>query len=614
MALLNYQAFGSAPGVGHRADRALPVARHRWAHRTCDYRAVDVNRNEGTIHAHWFTLWTPSRIPPGNSAFAGREPGCGNVSAMPLSDFRTSRRSLLKAGAAGAFLVPAGPLLAACGTPTGGGTPSSTGVVRARPTLTHGVASGDPRTDGALVWARSDAPARMIVETAPSESFRDPRRFVGPRLDPTSDGAGRFRVTGLEAGRTVHYRVTLEGENGATSEPVTGTFRTAPSAAGTVSFAWSGDVVGQGWGINRDGGMSIMGAVADARPDFFLHSGDAIYADGPVPATQQQNDGGVYRSVTAPAKDHVAQTLDDFRGNYAYNLTDEHYRRFAATVPQIVQWDDHEVINNWFPGESLAGQNRKGYTETDVNTLAEHAYRAWREWQPVQPTEAADGRLYRRISYGPLLDVFVLDMRSYKDPNPNAWATSDDAGILGEKQTRWLIDGLTSSTAVWKVVANDLPLSIVVPDASTDPRGGGPKSMEAVAQGDNGAPLGREIAFSRILSRTKDVHNVVYLTADVHYTAAISYHPDRAAFQDFSPFWEFVSGPLNAGAFPRSPLDGTFGARYEFVHAPEKANASPAEGFQHFGHVSIDGGTRALTVRLCDAAGAPLYTKELAPA
>ncbi|GAB3136142.1 alkaline phosphatase D family protein [Tsukamurella serpentis] len=533
---------------------------------------------------------------------------------MPLSDSRISRRSILQAGSAGALLIPAGSLLAACGSSSDGAAASSSpGVVRNRPTLTHGIASGDPRTDGALIWARSDAPAKMIVETASSESFTDPRRFEGPRLDPSSDGAGRLRVTGLEPGQTVHYRVSLEGENGAKSEALSGTFRTAPSAAGNINFTWSGDVVGQGWGINKDGGMAIMGTIADLRPDFFLHSGDAIYADNPVPETQKQNDGAMYRNVTAPAKDQVAQTLEQFRGNYAYNLTDQHYRRFAANVPQLIQWDDHEIVNNWFPGESLAGQNRKGYTETDVNKLADFGYRAWREWQPVQPTEAADGRLYRKISYGPLLDVFVLDMRSYKDPNPNAWATANDGGILGEKQTQWLIDGLKSSTAVWKVVANDLPLSIVVPDSSTNPPNG-PKSMEAIAQGDAGAPLGREIAFSRILSQTKGVPNIVYLTADVHYTAAISYHPDRAGFQDFSPFWEFVSGPLNAGAFPQSPLDGTFGAQYEFVRAPDKPNVSPAEGFQHFGQVTIDAGTRALTVNLRDAKGAVLYTKELTPA
>nr|WP_272939929.1 alkaline phosphatase D family protein [Mycolicibacterium smegmatis] len=63
----------------------------------------------------------------------------------------------------------------------------------------------------------------------------------------------------------------------------------------------------------------------------------------------------------------MAQTLADYRGNYAYNLTDQHYRRFNATVPQLIQWDDHEVINNWFPHESLVGQGRAGYTETDVD-------------------------------------------------------------------------------------------------------------------------------------------------------------------------------------------------------------------------------------------------------
>ncbi|MGV9802936.1 alkaline phosphatase D family protein [Mycobacterium sp. NPDC003449] len=531
--------------------------------------------------------------------------------AQPQPHSLFPRRSLLRASLAGALLVPAAAALQACGTSGNGG--QGPGLVANRPRLTHGVASGDPRTDGALVWARSDSPARMIVETAATESFDNPARVEGPRLSPNSDGAGRIRITGLEPGQTVHYRVTLEGEDGATSEPVAGVFKTVAAQPRDIRFVWSGDVVGQGWGINRDGGMSIFGAMADRNPDFFVHSGDAIYADGPVPETQKQLDGGVYANITAPAKDHVAQTLDDFRGNYAYNLTDEHYRRFSATVPQVIQWDDHEVVNNWFPGESLAGQNRKGYTETDADKLAGFAYQAWREWQPVDPAEAVDGRLYRKMSYGPLLDVFVLDMRSYKNPNPRAWEPHDDDGILGREQTQWLIDGLKESTAVWKVVANDLPISIVVPDAASSPDDG-PKSMEAVAQGENGRPLGREIAFSRILSDTKQVPNVVYLTADVHYTAAISYHPDQAGFTDFAPFWEFVSGPLNAGAFPESPLDGTFGAKYEFVHAPRDQNVSPAEGFQHFGEVTIDADTRTLTVNLCDATGKSLYTKELPPA
>ena len=537
------------------------------------------------------------------------------LAAMAQPDQRPMipRRTLLRASLTGALLVPAAAALQACGTSGSGASPTSTGLMVNRPRLTHGVATGDPRADGALVWARSDSAARMIVETSATETFSNAVRIEGPQMTPASDGTGRVRLTGLEPGQTVHYRVTLEGEDGGTSEPAVGIFKTVPAQPQDIKFVWSGDVVGQGWGINKQGGMAIFGTMADRQPDFFIHSGDAIYADGPVPATQKQNDGAVYASVTSPAKDHVAQTLDDFRGNYAYNLTDEHYRRFNATVPQLVQWDDHEVVNNWFAGESLAGHNRKGDTETDGDRLTDYGDQAWREWQPIEPSEAVDGRLHRKISYGPLLDVFVLDMRSYKNPNPQAWAQSDDEGVLGREQTQWLIDGLQKSTAVWKVVANDLPISIVVPDAATDPADG-PKSMEAVAQGENGRPLGREIAFSRILSATREVRNIVYLTADVHYTAAISYHPAQAGFTDFAPFWEFVSGPLNAGAFPESPLDGTFGARYEFVHAPKDKDTSPAQGFQHFGEVAIDSDSRTLTVNLCDASGSSLYSKELSPA
>ncbi len=522
-----------------------------------------------------------------------------------------SRRSALRR----ALLVPLGAALsggALVATSPGPGAigRATTGLLRRRPNLTHGIAAGDAHADGALVWARSDVPATMIVETAATERFPNPVTVRGPLLTPDTDGTGRVRITGLEPGRQVHYRVTLEGDDGARGEPLTGVFTTAPVAPADVKFLWSGDVVGQGWGINADtGGMTVWSVMADRNPDFFIHSGDAIYADNPVAATQKQNDGRTYRNVTAPGKAQAAQTLDQFRGNYQYNLTDHNYRRFNSEVAQYIQWDDHETLNNWYPGENLAGQNRAGYSQTDVDTLAGFAFKAFSEWQPIDVRESADGRVYRTVSYGPLLDVFMLDMRSYKNPNPDNWSPFDNGGILGAQQSQWLIDSLRSSTATWKVIANDLPLGIVVRDAMTDPPVGG-KSMEAVAQGDPGAPLGREIEFARILNATKDVRNMVFLTTDVHYSAAISYHPDRAAYQEFSPFWEFVSGPLNAGAFPQSPLDPTFGAQYEFVHAPTEPNVSPAEGFQHFGEIRIDKDSKAMTVNLCESTGKTLWSRD----
>lgn len=516
---------------------------------------------------------------------------------MSGSAFPVSRRTVLRAAALGLVTAPA---LAACARDDG------PALVRERPTLTHGIATGDPRSDGALIWARSDRPATMIVETAATESFADARRFTGPLLTPGSDGTGRFRIEGLPSGQLVHYRVRLEGENGAASETLTGVFRTAPTTASDITLLWSGDVAGQGFGINPDlGGMKVFATMAERDPHLFLHSGDCVYADNALAESVTLPDGRVWRNITAEAKNAPAETLDQFRGNYAYNLTDDNYRRFNAAVAQVVQWDDHETTNNWSPGGTVAAS--KNYTERNMDILAARSWQAFHEWMPLAPAEAVDGRLYRKISYGPLLDVFVLDMRAYKDLNgPN---TSPAGQIFGPAQTRWLIEGLRDSTATWKIVAADLPLGLAVPDGET--------AWEGPANGTPGAPSGRETEVAQVLSAIKanKVTDVVWLTADVHYTAAHHYSPARAAFTDFDEFWEFVSGPLNAGAFGPNELDPTFGPEAVFVHAPPTPNTSPLDpGYQHFGEVRIDGRSRALTVNLCDSTGKVLFSKELTPA
>ncbi|MBL0781718.1 alkaline phosphatase D family protein, partial [Streptomyces albidoflavus] len=105
----------------------------------------------------------------------------------------------------------------------------------------------------------------------------------------------------------------------------------------------------------------------------------------------------------------------------------------------------------------------------------------------------------------------------------------------------------------------------------------------------------------------------LWLTADVHYTSAQHYRPERAAFGDFAPFWEFVTGPLAAGGFPAVGLDGTFGPEQVFVQAPDRANVSPAESPQYFGAVDIDAGSGELTVRLRAEGGRTLFRKTLQP-
>ena len=140
---------------------------------------------------------------------------------------------------------------------------------------------------------------------------------------------------------------------------------------------------------------------------------------------------------------------------------------------------------------------------------------------------------------------------------------------------------------------------------------------EAVANGDNGDAKGREMEFAEVLRfiKQENILNTVWLTADVHYTAAHHYSPERAAFQDFEPFWEFVSGPIHAGTFGPNDLDMTFGPEVRFVKAPAEGqvNLPPSAGLQFFGLVEIDGATEQFTVRLMDRDDAELYTVTLDP-
>lgn len=503
-----------------------------------------------------------------------------------------SRRGLLRRGAAGLGVAALGSTSGAPALAHGNN----------RPTLTHGIQLGDPRPDGAVVWTRADRPARMVVEVSDTPDFANPRTVRGPQLTPASDGTGRVRITGLAPGQRAHLRVRAESGR-YTSAATHGTFRTAGGDSDTIRFLWSGDVAGQGWGSNPDlGGMPIFTAMADRDPDFFLHSGDVCYSDAPLQESVTLPDGRVWRNVVTEAKAAPAETLDQFRGQFAYNLLDDPLRDFAARVPQIVQWDDHEVVNNWYPGETLPSDS--GYTQRDVDVLASRAHRAFHEWQPIVPAETVDGRIYRALSYGPDLDVFVIDMRPYRDANADGTAPS--RSILGTTQAEWLVSALAASTATWKVVASDMPLGLVVPDGD---------DVEGVANGLPGRPRGRESELATVLRglHRHGVSDVVWLTADVHYTAAHHYSPDRASVPDFSPFWEFVSGPLHAGGFGPSELDPTFGPRQVFAHGPPRQNASPMEGGQHFGEVEIDRASKDLTVHLRDGNGDALWSRTLRP-
>ena len=486
----------------------------------------------------------------------------------------------------------------------------------ARPRLLQGVQSGDVGSDGVTLWSRADRPARMIIEYATSESFASARRIEGPLALEATDFTSRLRLGGLPPGQTIFYRIAYADLSDAstTSDWVPGRFRTPPMAESDLSFVWSADTVGQGWGINPEiGGMKIYETMRSLAPDFFVHCGDTIYADDPLAPEKKLPDGRIWKNVTTEAKSRVAETLADFRGNHLYNFLDANLRRFNAEVPKIALWDDHDVLDNWYRERRLDEDPR--YREKSVGVLAQKAERAFREFVPL--ADGLDGtmRLFRKFSFGPRLDLFRLDMRSFRAPNgPNRQAFGGaNTAFLGIEQIIWLKQALKASTATWKIIAADMPLGLVVYDDWRLKSG-----FEAVANADDGPPLGRELEIADLLSfiKREDIRNVHWITADVHYPATHRYDPARAAFQDFTPFYEFVSGPLCAGGFGPNALDGTFGPQVVFQKVPPigRFDLSPLEGSCHFGHVKIDGRSGVMTVSHRDANGAVIHSLDLTPA
>ncbi len=514
-----------------------------------------------------------------------------------MSNIRLPRRALL--GAAG-------------GLAFSGAAPAQIASEAARPKVDWGASSGDVVGDRGMVWSRADRASRMHVEWSTDASMRNATRLRGPYATEASDFTAKLDLTGLPGDSEIHYRVTFEGEDAAAgfSPPVLGKLRTAPTQKRDVKFLWSGDTAGQGWGINEAfGGMRCYETMRKNGGDFFIHCGDTIYADGPMQAEVKLADGTTWKNTTLiPEVMKVAETLAEFRGRHRYNVMDKAVRGFNAEMAQLWMWDDHEVTNNYSESKTLDTR----YTEKHIRTLVGRGAQAFFEYAPMRPHGADEAqRVYRKHAHGPHLDVFALDMRSYRGPNTfNREATAQP--FLGRTQVQWLIRSLLESTATWKVIAADMPIGLLVPDGKDAE---GRNMFEAIANG-NGPALGRELEVAALLSAIKHagIKNLVWLTADVHYTAAHHYSPERAVFKDFNPFWEFVSGPLHAGGFGPGDTDDTFGLQVVYKKDPGgRINAPPTEGMQFFGECAIEGRTGVLHVRLKDLSGATLWERALEP-
>ncbi|MEU4351925.1 alkaline phosphatase D family protein [Streptomyces sp. NPDC023838] len=442
-----------------------------------------------------------------------------------------TRRTVVKAAAATA--VVAAPLVA--------GATAAVADSASAPAFLHGVASGDPLPDGILLWTRvTPAPdavpgsgkgqdTEVSWEIAEDKGFSRIVARGRTTASAASDHTVKADVRGLRPATAYWYRFAA----GTVLSPV-GRTLTAPATDAAAANVRFGVVSCSNWESGYFSPYRHLAARADL--DAVLHLGDYIYeyASGAYPEAKY-----VVRQHE-PA--HEILDLADYRTRHGKYKTDVDLQAMHHAHPVIAIWDDHEFANDAWSG---GAENHTPGTEGDWAARVSAAKQAYFEWMPVRPSIA--GTTYRRIRYGKLADLHLLDLRSFRSQQASVGSGKVDdpeRTITGRAQLDWLKAGLSASDAAWQLVGTSVMISPVafgaLPAELTAPLAellGLPKEGIAinVDQWDGYTDDRRELLGHLV---DKGIKNTVFLTGDIHMAWANDV-------------------PVKAGTYPLSKSAGT---------------------------------------------------------
>ncbi|MEV1062213.1 alkaline phosphatase D family protein [Streptomyces sp. NPDC050263] len=353
------------------------------------------------------------------------------------------RRTVVKAAAATAVL--AGPLVAAL--------PARAADA---PAFLHGLASGDPLPDGVLLWTRvtptaeatpgsglgPDTEVSWVV--ARDKALTNVVAKGSLTATAATDHTVKADIRGLAPATDYFFRFSAGG----TDSPVART-RTAPAADAAVSGLRFGVVSCANWEAGYFSSYRHLAARGDL--DAWLHLGDYIYEYG----TGEYGARGTVVRQTAPA--HEILTLADYRTRHGKYKTDPDLQALHAKAPVVAIWDDHEFANDTWSG---GAENHTEGAEGAWSGRQAAAKQAYFEWMPVRPAIA--GTTYRRLRFGKLADLSLLDLRSFRSQQVavgNGTVDDPDRTITGRAQLDWLKAGLKASDTTWRLVGNSVMIS-----------------------------------------------------------------------------------------------------------------------------------------------------------
>ena len=407
-----------------------------------------------------------------------------------------------------------------------------------------GVASGEPWPTSVVLWTRlapdandPQALGRDVVAVK-WEVFEDENRTKRVRYGvayarPERAHSVHVEVMGLRPEREYWYRFVVEG---APPSPM-GRTKTAPawvSRTSKLNFAFCSCAE------YEDDFYQAYHFIAEDRPDFVLHLGDYIYERTYAATCDIATRHCLHNEVRAEA-----HTLDQYRTKYANYKLDKALQRAHQAAPWIVTWDDHEVANDY---AGIVSEDDRLRTPDRMQEFARRraaAYQAYFENMPLRlasrPTPSGSMQLYRRLAFGDLLNLHVLDERQYRTdhacqldrdlrpaPKDAGWEgkgkgrlirpeqcpelTDPRRTMLGGGQERWLEAGLRNSKARWDILAQGVIFAPL--DQRQDPGLKDHTHEYIYTDSWSGYPRSRD----RILRlfEARSVRNPIVLSGDIH--------------------------------------------------------------------------------------------------
>ncbi|MDM5198290.1 alkaline phosphatase [Fictibacillus enclensis] len=374
--------------------------------------------------------------------------------------------------------------------------------------FTLGVASGDPLSDGVVLWTRlapdplnGGGMKRQAVpvrwEIAKDERFRNIVQKGTELARPDLGHSVHVEVTGLKPNHVYYYRF----KSGYELSPV-GRTKTLPAPGASVQEIKFAFASCQQY---EHGFYTAYKHMAEEDLDLVFHLGDYIYEYGP----------NEYVAATGNVRTHSSaeiMSLNDYRNRHAQYRSDANLKAAHAAFPWVVTWDDHEVENNYANNIPEKGQSPEAFI---IRRAA--AYQAYYEHMPLRKSSLPNGpdmQLYRHFDYGDLASFNVLDTRQFRsdqangDGNkpPSEESLDPSRTLMGQEQEQWLFNNLSASKAHWNVMAQQIFFS----QWNFGTKAAPVYSMDSW----DGYPAQRQRVLDFV--KSKNLNNLIVLTGDVH--------------------------------------------------------------------------------------------------